>query len=102
MADSTVLALALSDNSTDFEYESKQWVYLCDMQNGGNYGTGQVTFDLGPWASSDLWMNFQEGVLTIPLVMALTADATGKFSADASNAFAMSLKNGYYQLIHNM
>ena len=98
MSDKTVFMKSFEESSTDFEFENKQWIYQVDNSNGGSYSTGQVNFDLGNTFTD--WTNFREGVITIPLVMSLSGGASS-ITTNVANAFAMSLKNGYHQLIHS-
>ena len=79
-----------SDDSHDFVFEDKQWRYVTDNSNSGNYGTGQVIFDATPLMSNG-WQNWSECVAMVPLVMALTSTAAAKLTADAANAFVRNV-----------
>lgn len=126
MADQTVLEQSLESQIVDEPFVSRQSVYVIDSNNGAY--NGQIQIDTSSLSNSGRWVSYSEGVLHIPLVVTLTANAapatsltttgsagngTGDAPAPAAAAgdgdiqllrknFAVGLKNGYYQLIHSL
>ena len=93
--DNTFYENGLVDQNDPVEFNEKQWVYGLD-QNSGVYSSGQVQFDLSSLSNSKGFINWAEGYLSVPIV------ATVKSSTVLSDtAFALAMKNGYYQLINS-
>jgi len=115
MADQVVLEQSLESQIVDEPFVSRQSVYVIDSNNGSY--NGQIQIDTSSLSNSGRWVSYSEGVLQIPLVVTLTANAapssasvtgTPLQSAASTNFqnlrknFAVGLKNGYYQLIHSL
>jgi hypothetical protein len=111
----------MSSNSTNFEFKSsiesdsnnyickdRQFLYYNDLQ-GGNYSanSAEVKFELISLANTNQFVNWSESFLMIPLQLSVSAFVAGAGGALApgglklsqENAFALSLKNGYQQII---
>ncbi len=110
----------MSTTSTEFEYTSslekdgniyltkdKQYNYFNDLQ-GGNYSnnSNEVKFELISLANTNQFVNWSESFLMIPLQLSVSgitgAGAPGGLSGTAENAFALSLKNGYQQIVDSL
>ena len=101
MADEYDFASSLAPQGTDFQFDSRQFVYIPD-QNNGSYPNSQVTFDLAGLSNSGKWISWKDSNLVIPLVLNVNCSA-GTFSgATAENNFCASLKNSVFQLISSM
>ena len=111
----------MSSNSTNFEFKSsiesdsnnyickdRQYLYYNDLQ-GGNYSanSSEVKFELISLANTNQFVNWSESFLMIPLQLSVSAYSPGVggalvpggFNLSPENAFALSLKNGYQQII---
>ena len=99
----------MSSTSTEYEFTSslekdgniyltkdRQYLYYNDLQ-GGNYNSNssEVKFELVSLANTNQFVNWAESFIMIPLELKVT----GGLNASPENAFAMSLKNGYQQII---
>ena len=102
----------MSSTSTEYEFTSslekdgniyltkdRQYLYYNDLQ-GGNYNanSSEVKFELVSLANTNQFVNFAESFLMIPLELKVA----GGLNASPENAFAMSLKNGYQQIIDSL
>ena len=108
-------------NSTNFEFKSsiesdsnnyickdRQYLYYNDLQ-GGNYSanSSEVKFELISLANTNQFVNWSESFLMIPLQLSVSAYTPnvggalvpGGLQLSPENAFALSLKNGYQQII---
>ena len=101
MADEYTFASSLADQDTDFQFDTRQFVYIAD-QNNGSYPNSQVTFDLAGLSNSGKFVDWKQSFLTIPLVLNVNATAGAFAAASAENNFAASLKNSVFQLISSM
>lgn len=81
--------------------------FIADTNNGGLYSQNQVVFDTTSNSSNGKYANYQEGLISFPLVITLQssnvnhdwnsgAGANGLLSSDA----VFSLKNSHYNLVH--
>jgi hypothetical protein len=95
--DQFVLEKSHAPLENEYLFENKQYIYVPDGQNG-SYATPQVTFECTQLTNCDRFVDFSQAFITIPLVMVLSGTNPGS----VVNAFAMSLKNGYHQLINSM
>lgn len=90
------------DGSPDveFQFSDRQDSWVIDS-NGGSYNSGQIQFDLSTFANSNKYMDLRSATLIIPIVLNITStQALGSITNE--NAFALSLKNGVYQIINSM
>ena len=88
------------ENKTEFIFQNLQHVYVPD-QNSGSYPNGQVLFDLASLSNSGKYIDFQQSYITVPLVMNMNVTASTP-NLGGENAFALSLKNGFHNLINSM
>ena len=95
--DKAVISESMRDLELDFEFKSKNMQYISDTNYSGTYNSGQVTLDLSALAGNTSYVNFKEANILIPLVINLTG--TGHLNPDVANAFAVSLKNGYWNIL---
>ena len=86
-----------------FAFSKKEVIFVEDAQKGSYPSGNYVSFDLASMGLSNKYQNWEEAELVIPLVMSLACPsaANNGLTADVSNAFACSLKNGY-QLINGL
>ena len=101
MADLYSLQSTLAPQSPEFVFSERQVVYVPDSNNG-SYPSGVVSFDLTSLANQSKWLDLQQSFISIPLVMQLKASGGAFSTANVENAFAMSLKNHVFQLLHSM
>jgi len=97
MGDSYIFQQALSDDVTSMPMTDKEMLYVQDT-NGSSYN-GQVTFETSSLSNSGRWLNWREGYMAIPFVIAMRSgvDITGD-----ANGFMAGLKNGTHQLIDSI
>ena len=88
------------EQKNEFIFQNSQYVYCPDQNSGGSYPNGQVVFDLASVSNSGKFVDFTSSYITVPLVADITN--TGQAGNNAQNLFALSLKNGYHQLINSM
>ena len=96
-ADQYTMEHSMMPENDKYLFENKQYLYIPDGQNGA-YSSPQVTFECTSLTNSDRYVGLSEGFVTAPLVLGVT----GNFTATNANAFALSLKNGYHQLINSI
>ena len=101
MADLYSLQSTLAPQDPQFVFSEKQVIYVPDSNNG-SFPSGVVSFDLTSLANQSKWLDLQQSFISIPLVMQLKASAGAFSTANVENAFAMSLKNHVFQLLHSM
>lgn len=101
MSDLYTYQQTVSPQEPQFIFSDKQVVYVPDSNNG-SYPSGVVSFDLTSLANTSKWMDLKNSFISIPLVMELKASAGAFATANVENAFAMSLKNHVFQLLHSM
>ena len=97
--DKAVISETMRDLEHDFEFKRKDIMYFPDNNQSGSYNQGQVTFDLSALAGNTSYAHFREGSILIPLVMNLSGAVAGNLTQDVANAFALSLKNGYWNVL---
>jgi hypothetical protein len=101
MADQFTLQSSLEDQSDDYLFQNKQFVYITDS-NSGSYNGGQVTLEMSSIANSGKYFNANESYISIPLVTTLHA-IDGNFKNDTpENNFAVSMKNGFTSIISSI
>jgi hypothetical protein len=101
MADEYDFASSLAPQGPDFQFDSRQFVYIPD-QNNGSYPNSQVTFDLAGLSNSGKWISWKDSNLVIPLVLNVNCSAGAFATANAENNFCASFKNSVFQLISSM
>ena len=101
MSDEYIYASSLAPQETDFEFSSRQIVYIPD-QNNGSYPNSQVIFDAASVSNSGKMISWSESFLAVPLVLNVNASVGGFAGATVENVFAASLKNGVHQLINSI
>ena len=99
MADLYSLQSTLAPQDPQFVFSEKQVIYVPDSNNG-SFPSGVVSFDLTSLANQSKWLDLQQSFISIPLVMQLKSTAGSFSTANVENAFAMSLKNHVFQLLH--
>ena len=101
MADEYTFAKSLTPQGTEFEFDTRQFVYIND-QNNGSYPNGQISFDLAGLSNSGKFVDWSQTNIVIPLILNVNS-STGSFStANIENAFSASLKNSALQLIQSI
>jgi len=97
--DNHVYAQSLNkETSPDAPFKTRSFVYTTDTNNG-SYPNGSISFDLATLSNSNKYIDFMNSFVTIPLVMTLNSAA---LTSNVENAFALSLKNGFHQLIDSI
>jgi hypothetical protein len=103
--DEFYLQSSYQPHTDNFDFSKKEYVYIEDQQRGSYPGGTTVNFDMSSLGTNGLYSNWSESVLAVPLVMTLhTTDTTAAngLTGNVVNAFAMSLKNGYHQIINSV
>jgi len=101
MADEYTFAKSLAPQDTDFEFDTRQFIYIPD-QNNSSYPNGQVQFDLAGLSNSGKFIDWSQSFIQVPLVLNVNSSAGAFSGTSAENNFAASLKNHVYQLVHSM
>ena len=101
MADEYTYASSIAPQETDFEFSSRQYVWIAD-NNNGSYPSGQIIFDLAGLSNSGKFVDWSQTYLTIPLILNVNSSAGAFATANVENAFSASLKNSVFQLINSL
>jgi len=96
-SDQYAIENSLQSDENKYLFENKQYIYVPDGQNG-SYSSPQVTFECTQLTNSDRYIDFLQGFISVPLVLAVSGPTTN----NKANAFALSLKNYYLQLINSI
>ena len=81
-------------------FNGKRWTYITDStSNSGQFGSGQIQFDLKNLSSQSQWVDLQEAVVEFPVK--ITAEITSSVAnAQATGRIhAAIIKNGWHQWI---
>ena len=78
---------SLETDENDYVFDSKQFVYVPD-QNNGSYPSGQIRFDATALSNSGKMFDPLQSFITVPLVL----QVSGTFAQSGVNVFAASLK----------
>ena len=71
-------------------YKFKEFFYVQDQQ-GSNYSSGQITFDLAGFSNSNKYTSLAEATLTLPVIVVLSQDnAAGLSSGAVKNDLAVA------------
>ena len=100
VADNYTFSSSLEQDENNFIFDTKQYVYVPDSNNT-SYSGGQIRFDATALSNSGKLFDSNQSFITIPLVLQM-AVGTGTCADAAENAFCLSLKNGYHQLINSI
>ncbi len=100
VADSYTFSNSLEQDENNFIFDTKQYVYVPDSNNT-SYSGGQIRFNATVLSNSGKLFDSNQSFLTIPLVLQM-AVGTGTSADSQENAFCLSLKNGYHQLINSI
>ena len=103
MADNLLYEMSQEAQGQSEPFISRQVVYVLDSNNGSY--NGQVQIDTSSLSNSGKYASYSEAYLQVPLVVRLTAEDVAAQIAGVQglhNAFAVGLKNGYYNLIHSL
>ena len=102
MADEYDIQQSLLEQDEEFLMQNRQYTWIPDS-NGGSYAAGsQVVIDGSPLANSGKYFSAANSFIQIPLVMTLQSVVGNLNNVTSENDFALSLKNGYHQLVHSM
>lgn len=99
--DAFTLESSMSSSIPEEVFSSKQWSYQQDTNNANN--PSQLRFQLDGFRSSDKFVNLREGYMTIPLILALSANGSAGITGGiADSDFALAMKTGFHQVIQSM
>ena len=102
MADEYDIQQSLLEQDEEFLMQNRQYTWIPDS-NGGSYAAGsQIVIDGSPLANSGKYFSAANSFIQIPLVMTLQSVVGNLNNITSENNFALSLKNGYHQLVHSM
>lgn len=83
--------------------QNRQYTWIPPDSNGCSYSAGsQIIIDGSPLANSGQYFSAAYSFIQIPLVMTSQSSVGNLNNVTSENDFALSLKNGYHQLIHSM
>lgn len=81
-------------------FNGKKWTYITDStSNSGQFGSGQIQFDLKNLSSQSQWVDLREAVVEFPVK--ITAKITSNVSGGIAtgNVHSAIIKNGWHQWI---
>jgi len=92
------------EGSSDFEIPFKSVSrYEVTDSNLGNYGAGQLKFNLNQLATSSSFIDWKRSHLVIPLTLSVTSSVNnGVLGANQITHFLATLKNSYTTLIDSI
>jgi hypothetical protein len=101
MADTFSYNHSLEEETNDYLFQNKQFLWIPDVNNG-SYLQNQIVYDLAAIANSGRPVDLQQSFIEIPLVMVTTITTAAALTNYAGNEWAASLKNGFWQLINSI
>lgn len=105
-SDAYLYEAAMETPSSEMPFVSKKVLYAADMNNGV-YSNGQIQLDTASLSNCGQFASYKDGWLAIPLVIRMTAQPGGNAAGvagiqAASQAFAVGLKSGFWNLVHSI
>jgi len=102
-ADQVLIENSTRNNAEPVFFTEKKTNFIVDSSStGGEFNSGQITFDLSTFSSSN-WQSLSEAVIEFPV--RITAELTTAAGATATNSSARILsaitKNGFHQWINS-
>lgn len=97
--DSIVFEETINSEISSSEFVDKQWLYVND-NNNGSYSS-QVVLDTTPLANSGQYINWQESLILMPLVLQFES-AVATLTAVSASDFLGCMKSGYWNMLHSM
>lgn len=97
--DSIVFEETINSEISSSEFVDKQWLYVND-NNNGSYSS-QVVLDTTPLANSGQYINWQESLILMPLVLQFES-TVATLTATSASDFLGCLKSGYWNMLHSM
>lgn len=100
--DSHILSTAMASSEISHPFVEKK-VLILDDKSSGNYST-EIRFESSGLSSALSYLNWSEGVITIPLVISVSGATAIDFTASGQlyTDYMMCLKNSYMTLIDRM
>ena len=96
----------LEKNENVYLTKDRQYLYFNDLQNAYSTNSSEVKFELISLANTNQFVNWVESFLMLPLQLSVSGftntGAAGGLSASPENVFALSLKNGYQQIVDSL
>jgi len=99
MADQVVYENSNSVETSYQPFTDKRVLWVSD-ENSGSYSSGQIQITTSALSNSGRWVDYANGEIHIPIIITATSPA-GDIGI-ANNAFAVGIKNGFYQFIHSV
>ena len=97
---------SLEKNENVYLTKDRQYLYFNDLQNAYSTNSSEVKFELISLANTNQFVNWAESFLMLPLQLSVSGftntGAAGGLSASPENVFALSLKNGYQQIVDSL
>ena len=90
MADEYTFAKSLAPQDTEFEFDTRQFVFIPD-QNNSAYPNGQVQFDLAGLSNSGKFVDWSQSVIQVPLVLNVHSSAGAFAVPTVASNFGASL-----------
>lgn len=100
-ADEFVLEQSYKEDDHRYLFENETYMMIQDNQNGV-YPSPQISFEANMLQQNGKFQSWSQSFVSIPIVMSLALTGTGALVNDVRNAFAMSLKSGYWNIINSM
>ena len=69
-SDQYAIENSLQSDENNYLFENKQYIYVPDGQNG-SYSSPQVTFECTQLTNIDRYIDFLQGFIAVPLVLAI-------------------------------
>lgn len=96
-ANEAVLVKSMEDSAPSYPFKDRQILVVQDS-NGSSYN-GNIVLDTTVLSNSGRFIDYSQGVLEVPYVVALQSDAD--ISA-ATNSYMMALKSGHWHIIDSI
>lgn len=92
------------ENIAEKPFISKEWSNpIFDTNTSSNYASNQVIFDTTTLSNSGTLVNYQEGLISLPVVIWVKNSAVNFNDASLANTdFMLGFKNSHVQLVHSV
>jgi len=97
--DNLVFEESINTEVSQSEFIDKQFLFVND-NNNSSYSS-QIVLDTTPLSNAGGYINWSEAFLAIPLVLQFESAGIGAVGAKSVD-WLMSMKNGYFQLLHSL
>ena len=88
------------DSASTALFNGKRWTYITDStSNSGQFGAGQIQFDLKNLSSQSQWIDLREATVEFPVKITAKITSTVAGATATGRLHAAIIKNGWHQWI---